>query len=486
MKRKALFNPILVLSLIVASAVSLIAPPTAVAQTSEEFIINARDFDGVLVTSSPTDIHEWFTWGWPAAGGEAETYEDAVHVFTSVRSNIYPEVTIQAGVPSNTYRLWIYQQDESWDRSLETTVGTDMPVHTTFDATVEGYVWKWLDIGVHTVGMDTILVVKAVGDFINHGQDVPERRGAFRAIYLTTDLGDNPPTFVPDGQTDYFQSTGADLIATPDSPEVYPGDTVAVNLDIQGASDLYAAQALCTVDPAILEPQGGVFGDFFDLVNRLIAANEVDAVAGTWFGAISQQNPAGPLSGNGLFATVTYQALSPGITSVACDPLLSNRDGFTQTVSFTGANVTVLAFGTISGTATYQGRLDHAGIEVTATGIVSNTDTTDSAGAFTLGQLKAYTYTVKADAVSYLPVCATNVVVSSGETVTLTATTLLGGDLNDDDTINIGDATLLTANFGLPVPPADARADINADDIVNVQDLAILGGNYEIAGCQGW
>ncbi len=35
---------------------------------------------------------------------------------------------------------------------------------------------------------------------------------------------------------------------------------------------------------------------------------------------------------------------------------------------------------------------------------------------------------------------AANVAVVSGETVTLTATTLLSGDLNDD-TINIGDAT---------------------------------------------
>ncbi len=274
-------------------------------------------------------------------------------------------------------------------------------------------------------------------------------------------------------------------MATTANPELYPGDPVAVNLDILGANNLYAAQATCSVDPAILEPQGGVFGDFFDPVNHLIAANEVSPTLGTWFGAISQQNPAGPLSGDGLFATVNYQAMSPGATAITCDPLLSDRDGFTQTVSFTGADVTVLPFGTISGAATYQGRLAHAGIVVTATGIVTSTDTTDGDGNFTLGQLKAYTYTVEADAASYLPSCITTTV-ASGETVTLTATTLLGGDLNDDDTINIGDATLLTANFGLLVPPADARADINVDDIVNVQDLAILSGNYEISGCQGW
>jgi hypothetical protein len=116
---------------------------------------------------------------------------------------------------------------------------------------------------------------------------------------------------------------------------------------------------------------------------------------------------------------------------------------------------------------------------------VIQTDTTGGNGDFVLGQLRAGTYVVKADMDSYLPNCVTTTLVA-GDTVALPVTQLLGGDLNDDETINIGDATLLTANFNEPVPPADTRADINADGVVNVQDLAILAGNYEVAGCQGW
>jgi len=90
-----------------------------------------------------------------------------------------------------------------------------------------------------------------------------------------------------------------------------------------------------------------------------------------------------------------------------------------------------------------------------------------------------------AQAAGYLP-ASTTITVTSGQALTLPAATLKGGSLDDDGVIDIGDVTLLTANFGLTVPPGDPRADINGDGIVNVQDLAIIGGNYELSGEQPW
>lgn len=133
------------------------------------------------------------------------------------------------------------------------------------------------------------------------------------------------------------------------STDIYPGDSVSMNLDIQDANNLHAAQATCAVTPTTLAPQSGTFGDLFDPVNRLIGTNEVGSTLGTWFGAISQHSPAQPISGTGLFATLTYPALNPDTTPITCDPLLSDRDGFTQTGTFSGTNVTALPFATISG-----------------------------------------------------------------------------------------------------------------------------------------
>jgi len=279
--------------------------------------------------------------------------------------------------------------------------------------------------------------------------------------------------------------TTTNLVANNGSAaETYPGDPVSVDLNIQNAENLYAAQALCEADPSVLELQDGQFGDFFDPTLRLIAANQTDAAAGEWLGAISQQNPAGPLSGNGLLATISYVATASGTTSLTCEPLFSDRNGFSLPVSFASSDITVMPFAVASGMAKYQGHTDHTGITITASGPFMQTTATDSTGNFVL-DLKTGTYTVTASAPGYLT-NSTTISVTSGQPITLSATTLKGGNVNGDNAINISDVTLVAANFGLTVPPADSRADINADGIVNVLDLAILGGNYGLSGTQGW
>jgi hypothetical protein len=276
---------------------------------------------------------------------------------------------------------------------------------------------------------------------------------------------------------------GTNLIATVNgTAEIYPGDAVSVRLDIQGAEDLYAAQAGCEVDPVVLELQGGTFGDFFDPVHRLAPINQVNAAGGTWLGAISQQNPAGPLSGDGLLGTISFSAVSPGTTGLICEPVFSDRDGFALPVTYSGTDITVLPFAVVNGIARYQGRTSHGGIIVGSDGIVILSGITDESGAFSLDEMRTGVYTIKAEAPLYLPACAIGVDALSGLTTTLDPTNLLGGDLNDDEVINIGDLARLGAGFGTP----DTGADINEDATVNVQDLAILGGNYEISGCQDW
>ncbi len=275
------------------------------------------------------------------------------------------------------------------------------------------------------------------------------------------------------------------VASAPSGVEIYPGDRVPVRLDIQNASGLYAAQARCTVDASVLQPQAAAFGDLFDPSRRLIGANQIDAAMGTWLGGISLRSPAVPLSGSGVLANLDYQAQAPGTTSMSCVPTLVDRDGGDLASTFSGPALTVVAFATIDGTAHYQGRGAHGGIEVTAVGPVTQSATTGSAGAFRIERLRRGNYDVRADAARYLPACTT-ASLTPGQGLSLTAATLRGGDANDDSVIDIGDATLVAGQFGLAVPPADARADINDDSVVDIRDLAILGGNYGLQGCQGW
>ena len=284
-------------------------------------------------------------------------------------------------------------------------------------------------------------------------------------------------------ETDPNWQPAITLAVDVNADEVYPGDVTTVDLNVLWAQDLYGLQTECAVDPAILDTQSGAFGPFFD--TPLVGINSADSGAGTWFGGVSQQSPGAPLSGNGLYATMTYQALSPGTSGITCEGLAADIDGFELPLVINDSSLTVLAFGSITGTVTYQGHLDHANIDVVATGPVTNSGTTGSAGDFEIDQLKSGSYDVEANAPLYLPSCITTPV-DNGQVTALAATTLRGGDANNDEQLSIGDATLIGANFGLEVPPGDPAADINADARVNVQDLSILGGNFGLDGCQAW
>jgi subtilisin family serine protease len=56
--------------------------------------------------------------------------------------------------------------------------------------------------------------------------------------------------------------------------------------------------------------------------------------------------------------------------------------------------------------------------------------------------------------------------------------TLLAGDVNGDDTINIFDMAAIAGRYG----SADPIADFNGDGVVNVFDLALTAANYEKSG----
>ena len=297
-----------------------------------------------------------------------------------------------------------------------------------------------------------------------------------------------------------------DLVAIPDSPEVYGGDTISVGLYLQDPGEpYYALQATCITSPTILIPSGGTVEDLFDPNSRYVAVNRVDAAAGISEVAVSLLRPAEAISEGGLFATLTYVAANPGntaaIASITCDVILSDRDGFQLPVSFVGAEVTVLPYAGIEGQVTRQGREnDHSNIEVEAEGPFTYATSTVESGDFAFTEVRAAAgqatavYAITADSSSYLPTCKT-ADVALGVTTTLPLTVLRGGDVNDhmldNLVIDIGDAALLAEHFGEEVPPVDpplelTQTDINADGVVNVQDLAILGGNYELAGCQPW
>jgi hypothetical protein len=111
-----------------------------------------------------------------------------------------------------------------------------------------------------------------------------------------------------------------------------------------------------------------------------------------------------------------------------------------------------------------------------------------------LSALPAGNYTVDVRKTSYLRAGDRNFTATGGSTLALPNVMLLGGDCNNNDTIDITDGAIASASFGFGTGQVgfDARADINGDGVVDIFDLVMIGNNFgcsvtdPTARCQRW
>ncbi len=113
----------------------------------------------------------------------------------------------------------------------------------------------------------------------------------------------------------------------------------------------------------------------------------------------------------------------------------------------------------------------------------AQSDITDAAGQFSIAEVIPGTYTaIKADAPSYLPAVCTAPAVSA-PTTTLASVTLLSGDINDDDLVDIADAAAVGSSLG--EIGSGLATDINRDEVVDILDIILVSINYG-EGAQTW
>jgi hypothetical protein len=123
-----------------------------------------------------------------------------------------------------------------------------------------------------------------------------------------------------------------------------------------------------------------------------------------------------------------------------------------------------------------------------ATATISDTTvlsgTTDANGNFAIADVPAGTLaSISADADGFLPAVCTAPTASAPDT-DLLPVTLLSGDVNDDNIIDITDATAVGVSFGETGP--GLAADINRDGIVDVFDVILIAVNFGQVGPQAW
>lgn len=107
------------------------------------------------------------------------------------------------------------------------------------------------------------------------------------------------------------------------------GETLAVAIRVEDVSNLYGVQVHLSFDPAlvqVLDADPGMEGIQVDLgpfvSPDFVAVNEVNPSTGSIDFAYSAQPPAEPVSGSGVLATVQFQGLAPGTSSLTFNQVL--------------------------------------------------------------------------------------------------------------------------------------------------------------------
>jgi hypothetical protein len=130
------------------------------------------------------------------------------------------------------------------------------------------------------------------------------------------------------------------------------------------------------------------------------------------------------------------------------------------------------------GQVNLQGRASSQGVTVIVDegGSTPVNVTPDADGNFRVNNLTGDTnISVTADAPKYLSAVCTLPSVNNSET-NLGSITLLSGDLNDDEAVDVLDMVIIGNNFGQT--GSDLPTDQNQDGVVDIYDLILVGKNF--------
>ncbi len=105
-----------------------------------------------------------------------------------------------------------------------------------------------------------------------------------------------------------------------DNPTIDVGQDVTVEIFVENATLIYGVQSNLSFDPDVLEVVALEHGDFLTAnpdQEAFILQNRFDNEAGTVDYALSLLNPAPPVEGSGLLATIIFRAKANGEAAIA-------------------------------------------------------------------------------------------------------------------------------------------------------------------------
>jgi len=291
-------------------------------------------------------------------------------------------------------------------------------------------------------------------------------------------------------------------------------------LEVRNVSNLYGVQFTIRFDPTILQVMDtdsdtpGVQiqipkGTYFEGRDHFIANNEVDNAQGIIRVAVSLYAPATPINGNAVLGFIIWKYVGTGVSNVSWGNKVE-----TKLVDSNGANIDYTPKDTtlgcpappsytgkvlLQGRANYKDTLVILAMEPCLPSFPNNLRIQSSAQniipdmpyAFTntSGEFSITPYTQQEGNYRCLLVFQHGYLTGQKDIPRGGATnryageiTLLGGDVNEDDVINIFDLVKISYHMG--AGRYNSVADINSDGRVDISDLTIAANNFGLRGPQ--
>jgi hypothetical protein len=226
-------------------------------------------------------------------------------------------------------------------------------------------------------------------------------------------------------------------------------------------------------------------------VQQTIVENRVDPVQGE-VELVLAQRTGSPIWDTGSWqktATITWRGKQEGdsVLAVHDSSNLKTTDGKTLAVGVPH-NGTAFARppGQVEGRVRLQGRAKHGATMVSSALTQGRVDTafTTQDGSFRLATSHGEGfYQITASATGYLSAAGSRPVkLTVGSAIHLGETTLVGGDTNGDDRIDVRDLSFVAYHMGA----SSTQTDLNRDGRVDILDLALVARNFGRSGPTTW
>ncbi len=284
---------------------------------------------------------------------------------------------------------------------------------------------------------------------------------------------------------DYDPWATALVTLTPAQQSMYEGESKTVDINVK-ANNLYGLQMIVLYDATQLEVTGATWDDSWFHPDQKVWDMDYSTPGQVKIAASQQRDlHPDPASGEGRIGQITFRCKAQGVDHLDLDKLiLSEKEAVVIPSTYSSACLINLGPrpGTVTAKVDLQGRANESGAVLTLwPGGYSGTS--NATGDITIASVPPGTYTAVLAMTLYLDTEKSGVVVTSGGTTALSPVKLLGGDANEDDTINIQDIAIIGGAFDT-TPPSVWNADINADGTVNILDLVLPAGNYLLSSPQ--